>query len=311
VKSHRVGIAVLTAMASLVTGCSAGGDHATTGQADPRPLNGPVIDLFLPATGPQLTEGLGFFTEVNVLENAIAFRCMADHRFGPDAMPLVRYTEKYMDPLQGSPEVPGWQGENTSGVPNLYNLSALEHGGLLGEVLTGSPNAPSLAAPEANAIYEYYYGCQSAAARTFAPIENDGTALSRIWLHTVAAIQASPRVRSAYSGFGTCARKSGAPASARTSPDSFRNWLTGQITPPMPDPYGHAAMIASELRLDRRWTAVFISCIKPLLPVQDKLQFAAQKSFIKVHYQQVLALVRTAGRLVSRVQGQYRPGTGT
>src|SRR5271166_6270117 len=250
-RCQRVGIAVLMAMAALVTGCSAGGDPAATRQADPRPFGGPVIDLFLPATGPQLTEGLGFSADVNVLENAIAFRCMADHRFGPEAMPLVRYAEKYMDPLQGSPEVQGWQGENLSGVPNLYNLSALEHGGLLGEVLTGSPNAPPLAAPEANAIYAYYYRCQSAAARAFAQIENDGTAVSRMWQRTVAAIQASPRVRAAYSRFGICTRESGAPASARTSPDSFRNWLTDQIAPPMPDPYGRTAMIASEVRRDR------------------------------------------------------------
>lgn len=310
-KAQRVGSAVLIAIAALVAGCGASGDHAATGHPDPRPLSGPVIDLFLPASGRQLTEGLTFFGEANALENAIAFGCMADHRFGAQAMPLVRYAERYMDPLQGSPQVPGWQGENVSGVPNLYNLSALEHGGLLGEVLTGSPNSPPLPGPEANAIYAYYYQCQSAAARAFARVEDAGNALSRMWLRAVAEIQASRRVRAAYTRFGTCAREAGAPASARASPDSFRNWLTAQIAPPMPDPYGRTVMIASEVRRDRRWTAVFISCVKSLLPVQDKLQLAAQQAFIKVHYRQVLALVQTSGRIVSRLKGQYRPGTGT
>jgi hypothetical protein len=310
-KGRRAGIAVLMAMAALAAGCSTGGDPAATGRADPQSLGGPVVDFFLPATGPQLTEGLTFFAETNILENAIAFRCMAEHRFGPEAMPLVRYTEKFMDPLQGSPQVPGWQGENVSGVPNLYNLPALEHGGLLGEVLTGSPGPPPLAAVEANAIYDSYFRCQSAAERAFARIEKDGTALSRMWQRTVAAIQASPRVRAAYSRFGTCTGKYGAPASARTSPDSFRNWLTGQLTPPMPDPYGRTAMIASEVRRDRRWTAVFISCVKPLLPVQDKLQLAARKTFIKVHYGQILELKQVADRIVSRLTEEYVPGTGT
>lgn len=309
-KSRRARITVLMAMAALVAGCGAGGDPALERQADPRPSGGAVIDLFLPATGPQLTEGLTFFAEENLLENAIAFRCMAAYRFGPEAMPLVRYAEKYMDPLQGSPQVPGWQGENVSGVPNLYNLPALEHDGLLGEVLTGSPNAPPVAAREANAIYAYYYRCQSAAERAFVPIETDGIALSKMWQRAVAAIQAAPRLRAAYSRFGTCTRQAGAPASARISPDGFRNWLTDEIAPPMPDPYGQATMIAAEIRRDRRWTAVFISCVKSLVPVQDKLQLAAQRTFINVHYQQVLALVQTASRILSRLEGQYRPGTG-
>lgn len=312
VVGRRLGVVVaLACAAALLTGCGGDSDHAARGHADLRRVNGAVVYFYLPATGQQLDAGLRFFAAESALENAMAFRCMAEHDFKPQLKPLVRYAERYMDPLEGSPQVAGWHGENMSGVPNLYDLAALEHGGLLAEVLTGSPSAPGTPGPEANSLYAYYYQCQNRAAAAFSHVAHDGTILGATWRQTVLAIQASDRMRAAYSRFEACARKSGASAAAASSPDNFRNWLSRRISPPMPDPYGRTALISSELRTDRHWTAVFISCAKAVLSIEQRLQLAAQRAFLTTHYQQIFALQQKANRIVANLTRQYHPGSGT
>jgi hypothetical protein len=299
--------AALATTVAVLTGCGGGAGSAAMPSANPRQLSGAVVDFFLPATGQQLTTGLDFFGSESRLENAMAFRCMADHDFGPKAAPMIRYTELYINPLQGSPQAAGWQGENMSGVPNLYNLRALKHGGLLAEVLTGSPNAPAAPAAEANAVYMYYTRCQERAGAMFAQVATAGAALAARWARAVMAVQASSGVRAAFSRFDACARRVGAPASAASSPDGFRDWLADLVSPPMPDPYGRKGLILSELRADRRWTAVFIACAGPVIPLEDRLQVAAQNAFMLAHYGQVLALKQLASRLLWALTRHYDP----
>lgn len=304
---RRLGVvAALACAAALLAGCGGGSNHASRGRVDLRRVDGAVVYFYLPATGQQVGVGLRFFAAESALENAMAFRCMAEHDFKPQLKPLVRYAERYMDPLEGSPQVAGWHGENMSGVPNLYDLAALEHGGLLAEVLIGSPSAPRTPGPVANALYAYYYQCQNRAAAEFSHIAHDGTILGATWRQTVLAIQASDRMRAAYSRFEVCARKSGASAVASSSPDNFRNWLSRTISPPMPDPYGRTSLISSELRTDRLWTAVFVSCARAVLPIEQKLLLAAQRVFLTTHYQQILALQQKANRIVADLTRQYR-----
>jgi hypothetical protein len=300
--------ALLVPVLAVLAGCGGGGGHAAA-RAGLGRLNGAVVDFYLPATGQQLSAGMRYFIAQSHVENAMAFRCMAGHSFSPQARPLVRYTELYMDPLLGSPQLAGWGGENMSGIPDLYNLAGLEQGGLLAEILAGSPPPPPLPAAKANALYEYYFQCQNRAAVAFARISHDGGLLAAQWLRMVSAVQATTRVRAAYAGFTACSRRSGVPAKAATSPDSFRNWLADKVTPPMPDPYGHKALISAEVRTDRQWTAVFISCVKPVLPLLDRLQLAARTAFLTAHYQQVLSLQQLADRVLSSLIRRYHPGS--
>ena len=306
------GRGVLLLAAAVLAACSAASTDPPSAPAGLiRQPGGIAVDYFLPATGRQLTTGLGLFAEESRLENAMAFACMARRDFGRHAQPMITYTELYIDPLEGSPQTAGWQGENLSGIPNLYNLAALQHGGLLAEVLTGSPNAPAMAAAQANDIYAAYSRCQSSAAAPFARIMNEGEALGRLWQRKVVAVQSSARMRIAFSSFKACARAGGAPAAAASSPDGFRDWLMDKVSPPMPDPYRQTALIASELRTDRRWTAVFIGCAKPVIPVEERLQLTRQRAFLHAHSRQIVALRQMVNRVLSALARQYRQGRGS
>jgi len=112
---------------------------------------------------------------MTALQNLMVARCMNHYNFGPRAQPYIRYDELYVN--QASPMVPGWGGENESGVPNLYDLGPLAHGGLLGEIETGSPNPPSLPAAEAREIDADYQRCQIAATQSFRKLNETGFSL--------------------------------------------------------------------------------------------------------------------------------------
>lgn len=306
----KAGVSLVIAAPLLAAACTSSASSAPGSPPDSSQLSGAAVYRFLPATGAQLAAGVGFFHAQNVLRNVITDRCMAGFGFGSSAQPFVTYFEKYINPPQGSPLVPGWGGENDSNVPNLYDLPPLAHGGLLAPVRTGSPN-PTIPAAELQAIRADFQRCQYRSWRPFQPLFHAGWTLSVLWQHQAAAVEATGPVQAAYAAFGSCVRRRGAPTKAAGSPDSYSYWLTALVAPSIPDPYGQTTLIAGEVKLDRRWTTVFTGCLGPVLRVQDPLLLKAQAAFLQAHYQQVLAVQRLADHAVSSVDRRYHVRTAS
>lgn len=256
--------------------------------------------------GGQDGAGTRFVTTMTALQNLMVARCMNHYNFGPRAQPYIRYDELYVN--QASPMVPGWGGENESGVPNLYDLGPLAHGGLLGEIETGSPNPPSLPAAEAREIDADYQRCQIAATQSFRKLNETGFSLGDLWRRQVIAIQSAPQVQVAAGEFGGCVAGHGAPVEAAKSPDAFSWWLSNLVQPSV-DPAAVKSPIAVRVAVDRHWTQVFVTCAGPVLALEGRLQLQQQKAFFAAHGQQVLAIEDLASRVLSRLERQY--GTGS
>jgi hypothetical protein len=251
---------------------------------------------FLPATGAQGALGAQFDHQVAVLEIARTNSCMARYSYSGKAGALARNFELYVNPPLGSPYVPGWVPSDIASVPNLYDLTLLAHG-LLSEVMTGSPNGPSVPPAVYNAIDNRFTHCQNLAAQPFTRMDSEGMSVYP-WVQRVKAIQASPPAVAANRGYGACVQRHGAPATAAQSPDAFWYWLNNLVSPTIG---GSRQQIAARTALDRRWTHVFVTCAAGVLAVEGRLQLAAQKVYLDQHYDQVLAVERLAIQTISRV----------
>jgi len=314
--SAAAAVAIIAALAlvvvpGLVSGSGRSGPghrhHVASARQASSLIASAAIDSFIPAGGAQVTKGNKFVASQNRLRNLIARRCMRQHHLSRAAQPYVRWVERYVDPPQDYAMAPGWEGENVSLVPNLYNLHRLASGGLLAEVQTGSPNPPSgLPGGEGNRIGSMYQGCRVRAWKPFKTLYHDGTVLADLFAPQVAAIQASPRVKAASAQFGSCVRGQHAPARAALSPDAFRTWLSDRVHPRIADFYGKTALIEHEAAADRHWTRVFVTCAGPLLSVEQRLQLQRQLAFVRAHYRQLLALRRMADSITSALERQYR-----
>jgi hypothetical protein len=260
-----------------------------------------AVRHFLPANGTQNSAGNRFFRTVTTLQNATVARCMDRYRFVSGKLAYARYDERYVD--VASPVVPGWAGENESLVPNLYDLPPLAHGGLLEQVLTGSPNPPQLPAAQANAISADYSNCRAQAAQSFKALNYAGFALGREWARRVTAIQESVPVKALARGFGSCVERYGAPPASAASPDAFSWWL-GNLVQPSLDPAAVKTPIAVRVTQDHHWTQIFVGCAQSLLSTEGRLQLEAQKAFLQAHYQQVLTLRDLARKVLARLQSE-------
>jgi hypothetical protein len=301
----------MLAVVILVGGCAGHQDGSLAASRQqglpahrPSLLDQEVIGRFVPADGQQNTAGSAFAATVRRLQKLIVAGCMGQYGLTGRARQDARYDERYVDQL--SPSVPGWQGDNESGVPNLYNLPLLAHG-LLGEILTGSPNPPTLPAAQGRAVSDDYGRCLAVAAQPFRALDAAGSQLEGPWLQQVARIQAGPAVRPALRGFGSCVRAQGAPAPAATSPDAFAVWLS-DLVQPAADPARVATPVPVRVTQDRRWTVVFARCARPVLAAEGRLQLSQQQGFLAGRREQVQRLQKLASQVIYGLTRKYGPG---
>jgi hypothetical protein len=125
-------ICPLLAAVLALGGCGSGATHdARSRGGGPPPLEREAVYSFLAASGTQLAQGNAFYLYEARLINLGTAQCMRAHGFGAADESFIRYDEEYLNPPQGSPVAPGFEGMDSSGVPGLVSIALLSRKGSL------------------------------------------------------------------------------------------------------------------------------------------------------------------------------------
>jgi hypothetical protein len=124
----------------------------------------------------------------------------------------------------------------------------------------------------------------------------------------VSQIQASAPVTATIPELRACAARYGWPHEPY-GPDrpinsfgDFVTWVSGYLDGASSRGASAAAMHA----LDRHWAPIFVQCARPTVAVMEKLQLAAQKTFLRQHQRQFAALVTVARADFATAERQAR-----
>ena len=211
--------------------------------------------------------------EYTALEEKISSACMAGHG--------------YLVPVATPAEIarPVWD------LTQFPDLGAIARAGALPSYSVGP--APR----ESKAYQQAAQHCDALSRVPFASMRGASAGLVNSWLPIVTTIQASAPVTATLPGLRSCAARHGWPAQPYGAPDSainsfadFVGWVAGHL-----DGADSRGASAAQLNaLDRHWGAVFVACARPTVAVMEKLQLAAQQTFLREHRRQFAALVATA-----------------
>ena len=245
--------------------------HATASY--PPDLQAGLTGFFLPASGAQFTAGALFMGEYTALEEKISSACMAGHG--------------YLVPVATPAEIarPVWD------LTQFPDLGAIARAGALPSYSVGP--GPG----ESKAYQQAAQHCDALSRVPFTSMRGASASLVNSWLPIVTTIQASAPVTATLPGLRSCAARYGWPAQPYGAPDSainsfadFVGWVAGHL-----DGADSRGASAAQLNaLDRHWGAVFVACARPTVAVMEKLQLAAQQTFLREHRRQFAALVATA-----------------
>jgi hypothetical protein len=161
----------------------------------------------------------------------------------------------------------------------------------------GGVSVPHYGAAEQRA----FNACSAAAVVPYRQLLGSFSKLTGSWWTVVFQIQASAQVRAAIPALNTCAGRYGfpgdpyGPASAPIkSFADFMDWIAGFL-----DGAGSRGASTSTLNaLDRRWSAVFVTCARPVVGIWQRMQLAAQPGFLAGHAGQLRQLDALAWRLL-------------
>jgi len=283
------------AAASLLISLVACGGTATRGTTDstrpPAATSSPrnsagssqlgveALNFFLPATGAQLTSGAQFAGTMQSLRSTVTAKCMSRYGFHVPVTTSTAGAAQFFDNDQ------------------FPDLAAIARTGLLNPALL-TPVHPPVALPgaEARSFRADLTRCTQLAAQPFGALLRAGSALGGLWLDAVNQIQATPQMRQSLSRFSACVQRAGTPASSGATFTAFFAWVTGlEAAAPNDD---------QRLAVDRHWAPIFVSCAKPTVTLQERLQSSQRALFIQQHYQQVHALQDMANSTVTAVEAQ-------
>jgi hypothetical protein len=138
--------------------------------------------------------------------------------------------------------------------------------------------------------------CQSVAYQWYLPIDRAYHALARSWEAILTRTQATSPVRATLGGLRTCARRYGARPSSIGSLAGFADWVLGHIN-------GSAELHDSPARtraLERHWAPIFITCARPTVSVQERLQSAQRIIFLHRHHRQAQTLIALMKQALGR-----------
>jgi hypothetical protein len=246
-------------------------------------LNAEVIDDFLPATGAEFTTGAQLVGTIDALESTTTASCMARSGFRIPRTTAAPAAAQFFDNTQ---------------FPDLARISRT---GLAPVVAAGGPPGPPAAGRRA--FSAALSRCHDAAARPFLPLQRAGGHLAARWLAIVTRIQSSAKVRATLPGLRSCAERYGWPANPYGPPASsvgsfsdFADWVFGHI-----DGAGtRGAGMATLTGLGRHWARIFVTCARPTITVQQRLQSARRAVFIQQHYGQAQALEAQAQKVIGK-----------
>jgi hypothetical protein len=247
--------------------------HKGAAASYPPNLEAGLIGWFLPASGAQFTAGALFTGEFRVLEAKISSVCMAGYGYRvPVTLTPAEVARAFWDLTQ------------------FPDLGAIARAGTLPSYSVEQPPAESKAYQEAAAH------CDKLSLAPFTPMSEAGGSLGDLFGTTVANIQASAPVTATMPELRTCAARYGWPHDPY-GPDrpinsfaDFVTWVSGYL-----DGAGSRGASTAQMNaLDRHWGTVFVQCARPTVAVMEKLQLAAQKTFLREHQRQFAALVTVA-----------------
>jgi hypothetical protein len=138
--------------------------------------------------------------------------------------------------------------------------------------------------------------CQSASIQWYLPTYRAYHALARSWSGILTRTQTTAPVRATLGGLRACAQRYGARPSSIGSLTEFADWVLGHIN-------GSAEINDSPARtraLERHWAPIFITCARPTVSVQERLQSAQRVIFLHRHRGQVLTLIALMKQALSR-----------
>ena len=263
------------------------GHHYSAGES--AQLDQEVLGSVLPATGAQYTAG----AHLQTLQSTLAAACTAKAglRIPHFQEWAASYTQTFFDNSQ---------------FPDLARISRA--GTLGGGAVAELPRPAGVSRHSLDAAFNR---CQTAVRQAFRPVGNAAEKLEGPWLAIITRIQNSAPVRATLPGLRSCAARYGWPAEPYGAPDStirsfgdFTNWVAAYLD-------GAGSRGLSSAKLQRHWAHVFVTCGRPAIAVQERLQSARRTVFLQGHGQQVRALEALASRVVTRLDRKYGvAGTG-
>lgn len=242
--------------------------------AYPADLTAGLIGMFVTASGTQYSAGAALEGEYKALESQVTSACMAKTGF------------------QVPPTTPESIAGRDSDLTRYPDLNAIAKAGTLpGD---GSPAVTNVSGSPA--FMAAYKRCEAASDQLFTPMVTAGLKLGGPFLATVTKIQGSAPVLATVPALRACAAKYGWPLDSYgpnepiSSFADFVNWVSGHVDGAGSRGVPQAAMH----KLDVQWASVFVRCARPTVTVMEKMQLAAQQSYLASHKEQFAALVAVA-----------------
>jgi hypothetical protein len=240
-------------------------------------LDALVIAAVAPATGPMYDQGTKLTWMIQAAELPSTARCMA--------------AAGYHISDQPAPFDLAADADNTQ-MPDLPRIARTHE-----FVSQGGLSAPNYTKAEQRA----FSSCSLKAEMPYQRLLQLDWKLNGSWGRIALQIQASAQVRAAIPALNTCAARYGFPndpygqaSGPINSFADFMNWVAGFI-----DGAGSRGASTSTLQaLDRHWTAVFVTCARPIVGVWQRMQLAAQPGFLAHHAGQLRQLDQLAWQLL-------------
>ena len=241
-----------------------------------RALDALVVAAFTPATGPQYDLGSKLTWMIDAQQLSATARCMA--------------ASGYHISDQQAPFNLAMFANNTQ-MPDLPRIARTHE--FVAPVATG--------ASYPKAEQKVFNTCQAKTGVPYQQLMTAGETLDNSWWQVVSRVQASAQVQAAIPALATCAARYGFPSypygnasGPITSFSDFMTWVAGFL-----DGAGSRGASTSTLQsLDRHWSAVFVTCARPIVGVWQRMQLAAQPGFLGRHASQVRKLDDLAWQLL-------------
>jgi hypothetical protein len=242
-------------------------------------LDALVVAAFVPATGPQYDLGSKLNWMVQAQELHATAGCMAASGYHISDQPAPFNLATYADNTQ---------------MPDLPRIARTHE-------FVGPADVTSLSYPKAE--QKVFNTCQAKATVPYQRLMAVGQTLDNSWWKIIFQIQGSAQVQAAIPALATCAARYGFPndpygsaSGPITSFADFMNWVAGFL-----DGAGSRGASTSTLQgLARHWSAVFVTCGRPIVGVWQRMQLAAQPGFLDRHGSQVRELDQLAWELLGR-----------
>jgi hypothetical protein len=272
------GLASIGSGSDLARPANASRPEATrsTQAAPPYPANleAGLIGLFVPASGAQYSAGALFGGEYKAAAGKVFARCMAKAGF------------EVTTPTPASIARGNWD------LTQFPDLNAIARAGTMpGDGLPGVKELTGSSAYQAA-----FKRCSATSDSLFFQMTKAGALLASPWIATVTSIQGSAPVLATLPAVRACAARYGWPHDPY-GPDrpinsfaDFVDWLVSHLD----GASSRGAPAAQAHALDQHWAPIFVRCARPAVTVMEKLQLAAQRTFLRDHQRELAALVATA-----------------